>query len=124
MDSDAVRERAAAFCDALLAGDMERAAEELSRELRSNLGPLVSILPLPLTGATIESVERAGTSGFNVVLNLIGESDAIRLNTRWKDRDGRPTVVEASHLTEAAAGAAGAGTAEPEAESEREEAGG
>jgi hypothetical protein len=35
------------------------------------------------------------------VLNLVGESGSIRLETRWKDRDGRPTIVEASHIPEA-----------------------
>ena len=60
MDPLAVRERAQAYCDALIDGDIERAAEELSRELRSNLGSLVAILPLPLTGATVESVEVGG----------------------------------------------------------------
>ena len=99
MDPQAVRERAEAFCAALVTGDMDRAAEELSRELRSNLGPLVAILPLPLTEATVESVE-VGGSGYVAVLALIGDSGAIRLQTRWKDRDGRPTIVEASHIAE------------------------
>ena len=99
MDPQAVRERADAFRTALVSGDMDRAAEELSRELRSNLGPIVAILPLPLIEATVESVE-VGGSGYVVVLELIGESGAIRLQTRWKDRDGRPTIVEVSHIAE------------------------
>jgi hypothetical protein len=36
------------------------------------------------------------------VVRLVGESGETRLETRWKDRDGKPTMVEASHLTEAA----------------------
>ncbi|MDO8485563.1 MAG: hypothetical protein Q7S35_11555 [Candidatus Limnocylindrales bacterium] len=99
MDPQAVREQAQAFCATLVAGDMDRAAEELSRELRANLGPLVAILPLPLTEATVESVE-VGGSGYIAVLHLTGESGATRLQTRWKDRDGRPTIVEASHIAE------------------------
>lgn len=99
MDAQAVEERARAFCDALLGGDMTRAATELSRELQSNLGSLVSILPLPLTAATVESVE-VGGSGYVALLHLVGETAAIELQTRWKDRDGRPTIVEASHVVE------------------------
>jgi hypothetical protein len=34
-----------------------------------------------------------------VVLRLVGESDEVQVQTRWKDRDGRPTLVEASHLS-------------------------
>jgi DNA-binding GntR family transcriptional regulator len=47
MDQQAVREHAQAHCDALLAGDVERAAAELSEELRSNIGPLLAQLPVP-----------------------------------------------------------------------------
>jgi hypothetical protein len=102
MDPQAVRERAEAFCEALVAGDMDRAANELSRELHANLGQLVAILPLPLTGATVESVE-VGGSGYVAILDLVGESDEIRLQTRWKERDGRPTIVETSHVIEPSA---------------------
>jgi hypothetical protein len=97
MDAQDVREHAESYCAALLDGDMTRAAEQLSRELRSNLGPLVAILPLPLTEATVESVE-VGGSGYVAMLRLVGESGEIELQTRWKDRDGRPTLVEASHV--------------------------
>jgi hypothetical protein len=99
MDQDAVRQRADAFCEALLAGNIDRAAEDVSKELRSNLGQLVILLPLPLTEASVESIDGGG-SGLNVVLLLVGENDEVRLQTRWKDRDGRPTIVEASHVSE------------------------
>lgn len=114
MEEQAVREHAEAQCEALLAGDIERAAEQMSNELRSNLGQLVAMLPMPLTGATVESIERTG-SGFRAVLHLVGEATETRLETRWKDRDGRPVIVEVSHLTdEAAATAAEPDTSEPE----------
>jgi hypothetical protein len=35
-----------------------------------------------------------------VVLRAVGEIDVVRLQTRWKQRDGRPTMVEASHIVE------------------------
>lgn len=101
MDEQAVREHADAHCEALLAGDIERAAQELSNELRANLGQLVAMLPAPITAATVESLDRTG-SGFRAVLHLVGESAETRLETRWKERDGRPVIVEVSHLTEEA----------------------
>jgi hypothetical protein len=101
MDPQSVRDRAEAFCDALVAGDMDRASGELSRELRTNLGPLVAILPLPLKTATVESVE-VGGSGYVAMLDLVGENNEIHLQTRWKEREGRPTIVEASHIAEPA----------------------
>ena len=99
MDEQAVRDHAQATCDALLAGDMGKASEEMSKELRSNFGSVVGMLPLPLTEATVESVEMAA-HGYRAILHLVGEVDTIRLETRWKDRDGRPTIVEASRVHE------------------------
>jgi hypothetical protein len=60
---------------------------------------------LPASEATIESIEHSG-SGDNVVLRIVGESEEVLIQTRWKDRDGRPTVIEASHLTRTAIAAA------------------
>jgi hypothetical protein len=99
MDAQTVREHAETYCAALIEGDMARAGEVMSRELQANLGQLVAILPLPLTEATVESVE-VGGSGYVVMLRLVGESGPVELQTRWKDRDGRPTLVEASHVAE------------------------
>ncbi|HET9520527.1 MAG TPA: hypothetical protein VFO73_05755 [Candidatus Limnocylindrales bacterium] len=105
MDADAVRERATTLCDALVAGDVERATEDFSQELRRNLGEVLAMLPLPASEATVESIEHGG-SGYNVVLRLVGETDEVQIQTRWKDRQGRPTVVEASHLSQMARSAA------------------
>jgi hypothetical protein len=102
MDEQSDREHALAHCDALLAGDVGLAAQEMSRELQAHRGPVVAMLPLPLTQATVESVEMTGTA-YLAVLHLVGEGGSLRLQTRWKERDGRPTMVEASHLQEAPA---------------------
>jgi hypothetical protein len=98
MDEQAVRADAQALCDALVAGDVDRAIESFSKELRQNLGEIVAMLPLPSSEATVESVEHGG-AGYNVVLRLVGETEEVLIQTRWKDRDGKPTVVEAGHLS-------------------------
>jgi hypothetical protein len=100
MTEEAVREHAQAFCDALMAGDIGQAADQMSPQLRANLGPIVAMLPLPLSAATIAAVETT-TTGYRAVLVLVGEGDnTVQLETRWKDRDGRPTLVEASRVHE------------------------
>jgi hypothetical protein len=109
MDEEAVREHAQATCVALLAGDIGKAAEEVSKELRANVGSIVGMLPLPLTEATVESIEMT-PHGYWAILHLAGETDMIRLETRWKDRYGRPIIVEASRVHEEPV----APTAEPE----------
>ncbi len=98
MDEPAVREQAQAFCDALAAGEVDRAIEAMSPELRRNVGEVLALLPLPANEVAVESVERSG-AGYNVVVRLSGEIDEDLIQTRWKDRDGRPTIVEASHLS-------------------------
>jgi hypothetical protein len=53
------------------------------------------------------------------VIRLGGENEDVEVQTRWKDREGRPTIVEASHLTRTARAAQG----ETEFEEQAEEAG-
>lgn len=105
MDVETVRDHARAFADALVAGDIDRATQDFSKELRQRLGEVLTLFPLPASAATIEAVDHGG-SGYNVVIGLVGESDEVEVQTRWKDRDGRPTIVEASHLSRTARAAA------------------
>ena len=98
MDEPAVRERAEAFCEAIVAGNIDRAIEDFSRELRQHLGEVLTLFPMPSTEATVESIEH-GASSYVVVLRFVGDNEEAQVQTRWKDRDGRPTIVEASHLS-------------------------
>jgi hypothetical protein len=98
MDEDTVRERARFVCEAIVAGDMGRVIEELSPELQRNVGEVVALLPLPASEAAVDSIDHTG-SGYTVVIRILGEANEDRIQTRWKDRDGTPKVVEASHLS-------------------------
>lgn len=98
MDEAAVRERAQSMADALAAGDVDRAIACFSEELRRNLGEVLALFPLPATEADVETVEHSG-SGFTVTIRLAGETEEVQIQTRWKDRGGEPTMVEASHLS-------------------------
>jgi hypothetical protein len=115
MDIDTVRDRATAFCEALDAGNIEAAVAFLSPELRHNLGEVLALMPLPTNESTVVSVDRSG-AGCNVVLRLLGETEEVELQTRWKDRDGEPTLIEASHLSRAELEAAEPTTEEGEGE--------
>jgi hypothetical protein len=98
MNEDDVRSSAQQVADALVAGDVDTAIGFLSDELRRNLGEVVALLPLPATEATITSVER-GASAVVVVVRVTSETQEVELQTRWKDRDGSPRIVEVSHLS-------------------------
>lgn len=98
MDELHVREHAESLCSALVAGDIDRVTEDLSEELRHNLGEVLALFTLPSDTATVEAVERAPSSGFTVTLRLVGGGEEVAVGTRWKERDGRPTIIEVSHL--------------------------
>ncbi len=100
MDEPVVRAEAQIVCKAIVAGDMDQVIERLSRELRQNIGEVISLLPLPATAAAIDSVEMGGSS-YNVALRITSEAEEVVIQTRWKERDDRPTIIEASHLSRA-----------------------
>jgi hypothetical protein len=97
IDEAAVRIRAEAVCEALAAGDVERATTHFSPELQRNLGEVLALMPLPANDVAIESIAQ-GRSAYEVVIRMIGVVDEVVLRTRWKDRDGEPRMVEASHV--------------------------
>ena len=119
MDEAAVRSSAAQFGDALVAGNVDAAIEHLSDELKRNVGEVVALLPLPATAVEVASVER-GSTALVLQLHVVGETAEDELQTRWKDRDGTPRIVEISHvgrverqappIDEDGAGAGGTGT--------------
>ena len=60
---------------------------------------MVALLPLPATEGTVDSIDRGGGSSYTVVLKLVGETEEVLLQTRWKERDDKPTLIELSHLS-------------------------
>jgi hypothetical protein len=98
VDESDIRARAESVGASLVAGDVDGVIGQLSPELQRSPGEVVAMLPLPATEVNVEAIERTA-SGYAVVLELIGETDQVRVQTRWKDRDGEPTIVEVSHLS-------------------------
>ena len=86
------------MCDALVAGDVEQVIAAMSDELKRNLGEVMALLPLPAAEANIASIDRGG-SAYVIVLRIVGETDQAEVQTRWKDRDGVPRIVEVSNLS-------------------------
>ena len=80
---------------------------------------MLALLPLPVTEANVESIEHGGRAADVVIVRLLGENEEVRIQTRWKDRGGRPTIVEISHLSrEEAAGSVDATTGDADAAEE------
>ena len=121
MTEDEVRQRVRAVCAALVAGDMGPVIEALSDELRRNPGEVVAMLPLPAVAAEVARLEESGGgAAYIAVLDVTSETEHLELQTRWKDRDGEPRIVEVSHISrrarEAEAEAAAAEEAQQAAE--------
>lgn len=97
MDETAVRAAAQHFGEALVEGNVDAAIGHLTDELQRNLGEVVALLPLPAMEVEVISEERT-TSAVVIVLRITSETAETDLQTRWKDRDGTPRIVEIGHL--------------------------
>jgi len=125
MTEEEVRQRAAAICAALVAGDVGQVVAALSDELQRNPGEVVAMLPLPAVAASLARLEGAGGgAAYVAVLDVTSETEHLELQTRWKDRNGEPRIVEVSHISrrareaEAEAAAAAEEAQEPEGQGE------
>jgi hypothetical protein len=100
MTEDEVRERARAICEALVGGDVGRVVASLSDELQRNPGEIVAMLPLPAVAADVARLEGSGGgAAYVAVLDVTSETEHLELQTRWKDRNGEPRIVEVSHVS-------------------------
>ena len=97
--TELARSGAQAFCDALVAGDVDRAIGHLSDELQRNLGEVMALLPLPAVEASIGSIEHSGSGAQVIVLDVVGETDHSQIQTRWKDRDGQPRIFRNAEIS-------------------------
>jgi hypothetical protein len=124
MTEDEVRQRVDAVCAALVDGDISRVIEMLSDELQRNPGEVVAMLPLPAVAAEVGRIEGSGGgAAYVAVLDVTSETEHLELQTRWKDRNGEPRIVEVSHISRRAREAEAEALAADEAAT-GEEAGG
>jgi hypothetical protein len=126
MTEEEVRERTAAICAALIAGDVGQVVEALSDELKRNPGEVVAMLPLPAVAAEVTRLEGSGGgAAYVALLEVTSETEHLELQLRWKDRDGEPRIVEVSHVSRRAreAEAEAAAAAEAEATGDGREGG-
>jgi hypothetical protein len=95
MDENAVRERADAHGQAVVAGDLNRAGGDLTKEAMAGAGSVMKSLPRPVTGAEIESVESAD-DGYVVLIRYSGTDSEVKVRSRWVDEAGTPKIAELS----------------------------
>jgi hypothetical protein len=92
MEEMTARQHAEAHARAMVAGDLSRAAEDLSAEGSATAGPIMKQLPRPIQSAEVVGVT---TQGEEVVAFILysGAGKHVTVESRWAERDGRPRIV-------------------------------
>ena len=92
MDENAVREHAEAHANAVQAGDLDRAASDLTDEAKQNAPTVMKALPRPITSTSVESVTAEGDA-FVARILYSGEDSKATVASRWVDQAGRPMIA-------------------------------
>ena len=93
MDESSVREHAEAHGKATVAGDLNQAGQDLTKEAMAGAGAVMKAMPKDLKSAEIDSIETAD-DGYLVLIRYSGDTDAIVVRSRWVEKEGRPKIVE------------------------------
>lgn len=94
MDESTVKQHADAHGQAMAGGDLNRAAQDLTDEVRAAIGPVMKALPRPITGAEVGDVTVDGGE-YVVIINYAGVDSTTAVESRWADVDGTPMIVSA-----------------------------
>jgi hypothetical protein len=92
MDETRTRSQVQDHADAVLRGDMEAATADFAVELRPQVPQIAQSLPLPVTSADVLKVE-VGDEESVAEIRYTGDSGQVTIRTRWRDIDGRPSIV-------------------------------
>ena len=95
MDDASFREQVEAHGAAIVAGDMNRALEDFSDELKPGVPDMAQHLPQPVRAADILSVDGNGEQ-FQVKIRYSGDGPSLTVATTWEERDGRPLIIVAT----------------------------
>jgi hypothetical protein len=94
MDEATVREHAEAHAAANVAGDMARAATDLTPEARANVGAVARRLPRPITSGKVTTVEQAAPGRYVVKIDYEGSDSSAVVESVWVEEGGRPMIAE------------------------------
>ena len=92
MDEAQVREHAEGHGQAVVAGDLRRAGADLTKEVMEQAGEVMKSIPSPATSAEVREVRQDGDE-YVAVIHYAGDDDAVNVESRWADRDGRPKIT-------------------------------
>ena len=93
MDEASVRKHAEGHGQAIVAGDLKTASQDLTEEGMKAGGSVMPQLPRPVTEAQVQTVEASGDE-YVVSILYKGSDKEATVKSRWADRDGRPKIVD------------------------------
>lgn len=93
MDEGSVREHANQHANAVKAGDMNTAGQDLTKEGMAAAPGVMKGMPRPVTEVEVTSVEQDGEQ-FVAHIAYRGDGAEHVVASHWEDRDGRPKIVD------------------------------
>jgi hypothetical protein len=93
VDEATVKQRAGEHAQAIVQGDLGRAASDLSDEAKSQAPAVMKELPRPVTTAAVIVVTPEGDDLLTDI-RYYGETEAVTVRSRWSDRGGDARIVE------------------------------
>ncbi len=93
MDENQVREHAEAHGKAVVAGDIARAASDLTDDAKQVAPKVLKQLPTPASAAEVQSVTQEGDD-YLAHIYYSGEDHSATVESRWAERDGRPMITD------------------------------
>ena len=95
MDEQKVREHAEGHAGAMQEGNLGRAAEDLSDEVKAKAGDVLREIPRNIDSAEVLGVSTEGDD-YVADIRYSGEGKSTTVRSRWQERDGRPLIVDLS----------------------------
>lgn len=93
MDDSKVRERAEAHGNAVVAGDLRRAAADLTDDAKAQAPGVMKQIPQPASEAAIEEVRAEGDEYVARIRYSKGD-ESTTVASRWGERDGEPKIID------------------------------
>lgn len=93
MDEGVVRRHAQEHGQAMVAGDLRRAASDLTESGRAGAGAVMAALPKKIDAAEVVALEPSGQT-YIARIRYQGEGRAVEVESVWQEHDGRPMITE------------------------------
>jgi hypothetical protein len=93
MEVATIRDRCQDHADAMVAGDLERAAEDLTDSGRADAAAVMKAIPRRLDSARVMNVS---ANGDEAVADIVytGEGRDVTVRSTWAEIDGRPYITK------------------------------